>query len=189
MAYFKPIRNIYSFPEVYDDVIIGNSETITTGGLVNISGGFADAAAAGEPVYGVAVGFVASLKPNRGLPLDKLSAATDYDGTYTTGAFGTNAYVASADNQTDKKIAVRVRMDIGMVMTNEPDAALATTTGSNLKGYFTDIAGPTQVDESTAHTSTVSQLMVLGVGGDLLYEDVPTTHGIYTIFEKQERSR
>lgn len=188
MAYFTPIRNIYGLPEVYDDVIIKNSSTITVGGLVSLSSGFATAATAGARVYGVCVGIIGSKDGNHGIPLDKLASGTDYDGTFTAGGPGTQAYAAASDNQTDKKIAARVRIDIGMAMTNEPDAALGTTSGSNLKGAFTDIASATQVDENNATNAftTVAQLVLLGVGGDINYEDVATTHGVYMIMEKSE---
>jgi len=188
MAYFTPLKNFYGLPEVYDDVIIANSQAITTGHLVNIVSGFADGADAGERIYGVAVGFVGGLQNNKGIPLDKLTSGTDYDGTYVAGAHGTQAYTASADNQTDKKVMVRVRIDHGMVLSNEPDAAIGTTTGSNLKGNFTDVAGQSQVDENNGGNAftTIAQLVILGVGGSYQFENVPTTHGLYMIMEKQE---
>ena len=188
MAYFTPIKNFYSLPEVYDDVIIANSQVITTGDLVNIVSGFADGADAGERIYGVALGFVGGVEANRGIPLDKLSATTDYDGTYVTGAHGTNAYTASGDNQTDKKVMVRVRIDHGMLMTNTPDAALETTAGSSLKGGYTDLVSQSQVDESNngnAYT-VIAQLAIIGAGGTYPFVDVPTTQGVYMIMEKQE---
>ena len=188
MAYFTPIKNLYGLPEVYDDVIIANSQAITTGDLVNIVSGFADGADAGERVYGVAVGFVGGLVNNRGIPLDKLTSSVDYDGTYTAGAHGTNAYTAAADNQTDKKVMVRLRIDHGMLMTNEPDAALGTTTGSNLKGNYTDIVSQSQVDENNGGNAftTIAQLVIVGVGGTYPFENIATTHGVYMIMEKQE---
>lgn len=188
MAYFNPIRNIYGYPEVYDDVIITNSEAITTGGLITLISGFAQAAAAGEAIYGLAVGFVGTKDQNKGLPLDKLVSGVDYDGTYTAGAFGTNAYTAAADNQTDKKIAVRVRIDVGLAMANTPDAAIGTTSGSELKGSYTDIISSTQVDENNAGNAftTKAQLTILARGGELGYEEIATTQGIYMICEKQE---
>ncbi len=188
MAYFTPLKNFYGLPEVYDDVIIANSQAIVTGDLVNIVSGFADGADAGERIYGVAIGFVGGLDSNMGLPLDKLASGTDYDGTYTSGAHGTQAYTASADNQTDKKVRVRVRIDHGMVMTNVPDADIGTTTGSNLKGNFTDIASQSQVDENNngASFTTIAQLVILGVGGSYQFENVGTTNGLYMIMEKQE---
>lgn len=188
MAYFVPIKNLYGLPEIYDDVIIGDSATITAGGLVTLASGFVAATTAGDRVYGLCVGFVATLEQSRGIPLDKLSATNDFDGTYTAGGLGTNKYVATSDNQTDKKIAARIRIDPGMVMTNEPDAALATTTGSDLKGNFTDVTSDTQVDEnnSTNSFTTIAQLVIHGRGGDLNFEEVSTTFGIYQIMEKQE---
>lgn len=184
MAYFTPIKNFYSLPEVYDDVIIANSQAIVTGDLVNVPAGFADGADAGERIYGVAIGFVGGLESCKGIPLDKLVSGTDYDGTYVAGAHGTNAYTASADNQTDKKVMVRVRIDPGMLLTNTPDAAIGTTTGSNLKGYYTDIASQSVVDENTAATS-LCQLVIVGVGGTFPFENVPSTQGVYMIMENQ----
>lgn len=188
MAFFTPLKNLYSLPEVYDDVIIANSQVITTGDMVNIVSGFADGADAGERIYGVAVGFVGGLESNKGIPLDKLVSGTDYDGTFTAGAHGTQAYTASADNQTDKKVMVRVRIDHGMVCSNVPDATIGTTTGSNLKGNYTDLITQSQVDENNNGNAftTIAQLVILGVGGSYQFENVASTNGLYMIMEKQE---
>jgi hypothetical protein len=134
------------------------------------------------------MGFVGTKDQNKGLPLDKLTSSVDFDGTYTAGAFGTNAYAAAVDNQTDKQIAVRVRIDVGLAMANTPDAALGTTTGSNLKGNYTDLASSTQVDENngTNAFTTKAQMTILGIGGQLGYEEIAATQGIYMICEKQE---
>lgn len=187
MAYFTPIKNFYSLPEVYDDVIIANSQVITTGDLVNVVSGFADGADAGERIYGLCVGIVGGLPANRGIPLDKLTAGTDYDGTYTSGAHGTQAYTAASDNQTDKKVMARLRIDPGMLMTNTPDADLGTTSGSNLIGGYTDLVSQSQVDESNTSTAftTIAQLAIVGIGGTFPFVDVPTTQGVYMIMENQ----
>lgn len=187
-SYFVPIRNIYNHPEVYDDVIITNSATLKVGGLVKLASGFASAVTAGDAIYGVAVGFVGTTDQNVGLPLDKLTSGVDYDGSYTAGGPGTGTYVAASDNQTDKKIAVRVRIDQGMVMTNTPDATIGTTSGSNLKGGYTDVADYLTVDENnnSAAFTTKAQLFILGVGGGHNYENISSSVGLYMIAEKQE---
>lgn len=179
MAYFKPVGYRWGRSEgVYVDLIIANSQVIKTGGLVNLVSGFVDGADAGERILGLCVGIVNS----NGIPLDKLTSGVDYDGTYVAGALGTQQYTASSDNQTDKMIRARIDISPDLVMSNEPDAAIGTTTGSNLAGNYTDIASDVQVDENNAGNAftTIAQLYIVGVDPN------DSTKGLYTIMEKQD---
>ena len=172
--------NQYGLPEVFRDYIIANSNTQTVGDMTNLVSGFLEIAASTERLLGVVEGFVTS----EGVPLDKLTAGTDYDGTYTAGGTNVGQYVASADNQTDKRIRGRVRVTLGDVYSNTPDAAIATTVGSDLAGNYTDLVDEDAVDENNAGNAftTMAQLMIHGVDPEL------TSAGLYSIAERQDMS-
>lgn len=193
MAYFKP--RFYRWGRaagVLEYRIIANSQVITTGGLVNLTtAGFIDGADAGERIWGLCIGFCLSPVAfasaefrSGGLPLDKLQAGVDYDGTFTSGPLGTNAYTASASNQTGKKVRAVIDVSPDLVMSNVPDAAIGTTTSSgasNLAGSYTDIITDTQVDENNnaASFATIAQLVIMGVDPE------DSTMGLYMIMENQ----
>ena len=182
MAYFNPKYYRYGIGPKFESRIIANSQVITTGGLVNLVSGFIDGADAGERIFGLVMGIHGSLTTADGVPLDLLSSANDYDGTYVPGVIGTQKYTASADNQTDKKIEAQIDIAPDLVMSNEPDAAIGTTAGSELAGNFTDIVSDVQVDENNAAAAftTIAQMIIFGLDPD------NSAFGLYGFMEKQD---
>lgn len=170
--------------EAVDKTIILNSKTTTIGDLVHLEDGFVDIAAAGERLWGVVVGFEvggSNATDGDGIGLENAKSGTDYDGTFTEGGIDVGKYVAISDNQTDKKVRAVIDVSPFAVYSNTPDATIGTTTGSNLKGNYTDIIDEDQVDEnnSTNAFTTIAQLLILGV------DSLATTNGLYMIMERQ----
>lgn len=165
MAYFKP--RFYRWggtSGVFEDRIIANSAVVTTGGLVKILAGFVAPATAQARIWGLCVGIVGSLSLTKGIPLDKTNSGSDYHGTYVSGQLGTQKYTAASDNQTVDQICARIDVSPDLVMSNTPNAAIGTTTGSNLAGYFTDLVSDTQIAENLAtQTFGTVCLTILGV--------------------------
>lgn len=179
MAYFQPRTYRWGGTSgVFEERIIANSQVITTGGFVNLVSGFVDGADAGERIWGLCVGIVNA----KGIPLDKLTPATDYNGTYVGGNLGTQKHTAASDNQTVKPVYARIDISPDLVVNNVPDAAIGTTTGSNLAGNYTDLVSDTQVDENNATNAftTVAQLVILGVDPE------DSTKGLYQVMERQD---
>jgi len=178
MAGFVFKRNIYGLPSTTIDVIINNSVTMTVGDMVYaIDGNLLALAVAGSQILGVVTGFVTG----KGIPLDKLTAGTDYDGTYTAGGVNAGKYVAASDNSTDKMIRARVQITPGDAYSCTPDATIGTTAGSDSIGYATDLTDEDQVDENTAAAATTNtaQLTILGTDPE------NTANGLYMIKESQ----
>lgn len=123
------------------DRIIKNSVAMAVGHSVKTDVGFAAIGTTGARVLGQ----VESLIGSDGLTPVK-------DGTYL-GNIG-EEYTVEADNQTDKKVRVRVDIDQMSLYSAELDAAAGTTTGSNLAGYNFDIVDKDTLDESTAIQTT-----------------------------------
>lgn len=156
------------------DVIIKNSTTLTKGDPINVNtDGYADLAAAGERIAGVAEGFVA----NDGSQLARSSGYPDV-----------TSYAAGSSNQTTTKAKVRIYIEPGAEYKVEADATLGTTTGSDLYGGYFDITGATgavKIDESTvdgADASAGSSGQVYSKGPD---PENPTTHLRVVIRERE----
>ena len=123
------------------DRIITNSVTIAVGDSVKTASGFAALGTTGARV----LGHVESLIGKDGLTPVK-------DGTYL-GNIG-EAYTVESDNQTDKEIRARVDVDTASLYSAELDAAVGTTTGSNLAGKTFDLVDEDTLDESTVAETT-----------------------------------
>lgn len=123
------------------DRIITNSVTIAVGDSVKTASGFAALGTTGARV----LGHVESLIGKDGLTPVK-------DGTYL-GNIG-EAYTVESDNQTDKEIRARVDVDTASLYSAELDAAVGTTTGSNLAGKTFDLVDEDALDESTVAETT-----------------------------------
>ena len=138
--------------------IIANSTTLTIGDVVTFSSGFLALVGAGNKMLGVVEGFVTK----DGVALDN-ALASQYDGTYTSGGLGVGTYVSSSDNQTDKQVKAVIRVFVpGMVLSSPLDGTIGATTGSDLKGYYTDVpASSDQLDENVTGTG-VAQFYLLG---------------------------
>lgn len=178
MAGFTYKGNIFGLNPVTKDVIINNSITVTVGDMVyGIDGNLCALAVAGSQILGVVQGFVTP----KGVPLDQLTAGTDYDGTYTAGGVNVGKYVAASDNSSDKKIKARVQITPGDFYSCAPDATIGTTAGSDSIGYNTDITDEDAVDEDTAAAATTAtaQLAILGLDPE------NSSNGLYMIKESQ----
>jgi hypothetical protein len=137
--------------------IIGNSRTLMEGSSVIYIGGDGidvNLTSSTDYVYGYCVGFVT---PN-GTPLKTIADNTAYfNGTYTAAATGDKCLSRSTNLTTDK-IMAQIVSAVELVCSGYPDSAPATTTGSDLGGYYMDIEATaanagTMLDESTAATT------------------------------------
>ena len=103
------------------DALIGNSETVTVGDCVKKDAGNVHVCDANDtPIFGVVVAIVSA----KGIDLSNAPTA-DYDGTYTDGGVGIGTYVATSDNETDKKVMARVNCDPMSLWKNTADSALS----------------------------------------------------------------
>lgn len=96
-------------------------------------------------------------------------------GQITTGAAGStagsflNTWTAASNNQTVDKVSILADISKSTLYSVTPNTTIATTTGSNLLGYYTQLADSTQTAETTATlvasfaTTTVSQYAIWGV--------------------------
>lgn len=163
---FKKIGSLgnYGGPLLVDR-IVANGVTVTVGGAVKTLAGFAALVTTGDKILGIVEQVMGD---------DRLAVSTG--GTYR-GNFG-DAHAAAADNQTVAK--ARVRADIGKasLYEAEPDAALATTTGSGLAGKTFDLADSLEVDESTVN---ITSQQVYSHGPSL----VNTGNLVVNIFESE----
>jgi hypothetical protein len=124
--------------------ILANSITVTEFDSVKAASGFVALGTTGALVLGHVVGLVTE----RGVGLLTSGAAGAAFGSF----FGT--YLTASDNQTVGKVKAEIDISKMSLYGAEEDAAIATTTGSNLLGYFQDIADEDTLDESTATTTT-----------------------------------
>jgi len=132
--------------------IVANSITITELDSVKLSSGFVALGTAGALVFG----HVNGIGTQFGVGLETTGAAGaeigSFAGTYTT----------ASTNQTSEKVKAEVDISKYSLYSADPDAAIGTTTGSNLLGYYTDIADEDNTDESTAIAAT-AQYFIHGV--------------------------
>jgi len=166
-------------PAVTERVTITNSADMYVGSAVKVVSGFADEQdSGGADVYGI----VAAIVNKDGIPLDKLTSTTDFDGTYTAGGVGVGRYQATSDNQTDKQIAVDIYVQYGNVYNNSTDGTFGTTSGANLKGNYTDLVDDTQIDENnnSAAVTTKATFMIHGADPD------DSSKGLYEIVERAD---
>lgn len=140
--------------------VILDSATITIGDVVKSPAlGMEPADNVADPIYGLVVGIVTP----KGVPLNQALSA-DYDGTWTNS---TQTYAAAADNETDKKIQALVRpLDGTETLSALCNAALGTTTGSDLVGHYISVltTNSAQLDESTTHATNRLQFKIVDNG-------------------------
>lgn len=148
--------------------IITNSVVVTEFDSVKLASGFIALGTTGALVFGHVVGVVT--KEGVGL---ETSGATGAQ----TGSFA-GTYTAASDNQTVAKVKVQCDISKYSLYSAEEDAAIGTTTGSNLAGYTQDLADEDTLDESTA-AATTGQYMGWGV------DPLNTAQAIVNIYESQ----
>jgi len=128
--------------------VITNSVESTIGDSLKVASGFIALTTAGDRVFGHLNGH----------------ADAEQVGVTTTGAAGaelgsyTNTYTVASNNQTVAAIAAVCDISRKTLYSADADAALGTTTGSNLPMYHMDVANEATLDESTATTGTAQYL-------------------------------
>lgn len=148
--------------------ILTNSITVTEHDAVRLASGFIALGTAGTSVYGHVVG----IRTDKGVGLE-----TDGSTGAETGSF-VGTFTAASNNQTVGKVRAEVDVSKNTIYSAEADAALGTTTGSNLAGFFMDLVDEDTLDESTAAT-TAAQYATHGSNPE------DTTKALVNIFESQ----
>lgn len=146
--------------------IFANSITVTELDSVKLASGFVALGTTGASVFG----HVTGIRTDKGVGLDSTGVAGAEMGTFV-GTFAT-----ASDNQTVAKVRGNIDIAKLTVYSAELDAAIGTTTGSNLGGYYADIADEDTLDESTAATTT-GQYALHGV------DPANSAQALATIFE------
>jgi len=148
--------------------VITNSVTSTIGDSLKVASGFIALATAGDAVFGHLNGH----------------ADAEQVGMTTTGAAGaelgsyTNTFVTASNNQTVAQITAVCDISKKTLYSADADAALGTTTGSDLPMYHMDLVSEHTLDESTAAT-TSAQYLTHGVDPN------DSGNAIVSIFESQ----
>lgn len=132
--------------------IVANSVALVENDSVKFASGFVALGTTGALV----LGHVMSIVTNTGVGMETTGVAGAATGSYA------GAYTMASDNQTVAKVRAMVDISKESIYSVDPDATIGTTTGSNLAGYFTDIADEDETDESTAATTT-AQYFIWGV--------------------------
>jgi hypothetical protein len=120
--------------------IITDSVVSTVGDSVKIASGFIALATASDAVFGHINGHADDAQ----VGLSTTGVAGAEMGTYT------NTYTASASNETGPKVTAVCDISKKTLYSADVDAALGTTTGSDLAGYRMDLVSENTLDESSA---------------------------------------
>lgn len=118
------------------------------------------------------LGHVLAIRTNKGVGVDSTGAAGAEFGSFV-GTFTT-----ASDNETVGKVKVEVDITKNALYSAEVDAAIGSTPGSNLAGYFMDLADEDTLDESTA-AATAAQYATHGV------DIQDSSKAVVNIFESQ----
>lgn len=146
-------------------VVAKNSEVITELDSLKIASNFILRGTAGASVYGHAI----ALRTKEGVGFETTGVA----GAATGSFVGT--YTFASDNQTVGMAKVELDVSRESLYSGELDAAIGTTTGSDLRGYFIDLIDEDTLDENTAAT-TVAQYATHGTDSDNTAQAVVSIH-------------
>lgn len=124
--------------------VIANSLALGVGDSVKLASGFIAAGTAGALVYGHCLEF----GTNKGMPVSSTGVAGAAFGSYV------GAYTTASDNQTVAMVRADVDISKLTLWSGEMSAAIGTTTGSNLSGYFLDLTDKDTLNEGSAATTT-----------------------------------
>ena len=97
--------------------IIANSVTVAVGDFVGFTTGYVQRVGANAAILGLCIGF----RTANGNTLERAESGTGYDGTFTAS---TQTYIATSDNQTDKKVVAVVIVDPLGIYSGPADAAI-----------------------------------------------------------------
>lgn len=166
---FTVIGSLESFgAPVLRREVITNSVVSTVGDSVKVASGFIALGTAGAAVFG------------------HLAAHADAEqvGMTTTGATGAElgsyvgTFTAASNNQTVSQVTAVCDISKKTLYSAELDAAIGSTTGSNLPMYHLDLTDEDTLDESTAATSA-AQYLTWGV------DPSNSAQAVVSIFESQ----
>lgn len=153
MAAFRPFGTNTPFGgPVLRKEIVANSITIKVMDSVKISSGFVALGTTGAAVFGHTL----NIGSNTGLGLQTSGAAGAQIGSFV------DRYLTTSTNQTVAMVRAEIDISKFTLWSAALDAAIGTTTGSNLLNYKIDLADETQLSESSAATST-NQYHIWGV--------------------------
>lgn len=148
--------------------IIANTVTSVILDSVKLSSGFIALGTTGALVFG----HIMSHSDKFQVGVSSTGAAGAVFGSYV------GTFLTASDNQTVAKVTADCDVSKHTLYSAEEDAAIGTTTGSNLAGYSQDLADEDTLDESTAATTT-GQYMGWGVDPN------NTAQAIVNIYESQ----
>jgi len=166
---FKPSGSLnpHGAPVLRSETI-ANSITVTEMDSVKFASGFVALGTTGALV----LGHVNGISTNKGVGLTSTGAAGAAVGSFA------GTFLTASDNQTVGFVRAIVDVSKMTLYSAEEDAAIGTTTGSNLPGYTQDLTDEDTLDESTAVTTT-GQYMGWGV------DPRNSAQAIVNIFESQ----
>lgn len=125
---------------------ITNTTTVTVENALGVASGFI--VNASGTTYAV-FGHCAGIETAKGVGLNTTGAAGAAMGSFI------NAYTTASDNQTVAQVKAVVDISKHTLYTNPTNGTLGATTGSNLLGYYLNLAtgSATTIDETSATTT------------------------------------
>lgn len=132
--------------------IVANSVALVVNDSVKAASGFIALGTTGALVFG----HVSSIQTQTGVGLETSGVAGAETGSFV------GAFTMASDNQTVAKVKAHCNISKMQLYSADPNAAIGTTTGSNLLGYFTDISDEDNTAENSA-TTTTCQYFIWGV--------------------------
>ncbi len=148
--------------------IIANSITVVVMDSVRFASGFVALGTTGSAV----LGHVVSIGTDKGVGLNTNGTSGSQIGSYV------NSFLTPSNNQTVGKVRAEIDISKNTLYAAELDAAIGTTSGSNLAGFRMDIANEETLDESTATVNT-AQYNTWGV------DPIDNTRALVNILESQ----
>lgn len=140
--------------------ILANSVTYVVGDALKLTTGF--------PVLGTSATFLYGIleenETNKAVGVNTTGAAGSLVGSYV------NSYLTASNNQTVGMVRGVIDISRHTLYSAKVNAALGTTTGSNLLGYYMDLADETQLAESSTLSTT---LQFFSFGPDLTSGTTP----------------
>ena len=122
-----------------------NSETFTINDSVKLASGFVALGTAGALV----AGHITGLGTEQGMPLNTTGVAGAAIGSFI------DTFASASDNQTVAKYKAELDISKHTLWSASFETAIATTTGSDLPGYFCDLDSEFDLDESDTTTTTM----------------------------------
>jgi hypothetical protein len=132
--------------------VLANSITVTEMDSMKLVSGALTLGTTGALVFGHVIG----IRTDAGVGLETSGVAGAQTGSFA------GSYLTASDNFTVAKVRATCDISKNSLYSAEEDAAIGTTTGSNLAGYTQDLVDEDTLDESTA-VQTTGQYMGHGV--------------------------